>query len=592
MQRPPSSGMGMGMGTSRPPSGGMRPPSSGFGVGGRGGAPMGSRAGPGSSYGVMAGIGSALNTQFEVTARPVMTQGMKGIAPESSGPGRHVADRSYYLGLLRTKNAELQAEIERLKKQEEQRLKAVSSMSTVDKKNKELTAAIATLKEQLADYNFAVSKAGNDVDTITKELEELRQRNQDQRERGDKVFLEVKAKEQKAKEIEDSLRQQLAEMDEKLNADPEKRARYYSLREQTAKLQDELLPKQRDLETLQKKVSAFSKQLEADRSKQAALKLQEKKKKLVRKKQELQDLMSPSGELPDEKERLRVQVKNDNTEIEQLTKQLEEGKAEIEGLTKQIEQAKEQLKAFKGDNLQKYKELEEKDREMQEFIDHFEDHKRDVIGQISKTEETIVKLLEAIGKDMASKENIPSAEQVQDIQADLEFKRKQMIYSQNTHERLKNELELRKKELEKVNNLDSKITSELEAISDKIRQHEEAIKKYSNLDALRQDAEQRKRELQVQKNRSLKLRDALKQNVHLLSQNRYEVMRQALTENETHKSLETLEHKIRVVQQNVFALSDFIAQKGSESDYLPLKAECLKMCEQINRYIKEQTQPK
>ena len=46
-----------------------------------------------------------------MTLRPVTKEGLGGIAPGSLGPGRQVADRSYYLGILRSKNVELQAEV-------------------------------------------------------------------------------------------------------------------------------------------------------------------------------------------------------------------------------------------------------------------------------------------------------------------------------------------------------------------------------------------------------------------------------------------------------------------------------------------------
>lgn len=70
------------------------------------------RSGAGSHpSGLSVPAGSALNTQLEVTHRPVTKEGLGGIAPSSLGPGRQVADRSYYLGVLRSKNMELQAEV-------------------------------------------------------------------------------------------------------------------------------------------------------------------------------------------------------------------------------------------------------------------------------------------------------------------------------------------------------------------------------------------------------------------------------------------------------------------------------------------------
>eukprot|EP00996_Jenningsia_fusiforme_P005796 NODE_685_length_1984_cov_16.704910_g633_i0.p1 GENE.NODE_685_length_1984_cov_16.704910_g633_i0~~NODE_685_length_1984_cov_16.704910_g633_i0.p1 ORF type:complete len:605 (+),score=188.84 NODE_685_length_1984_cov_16.704910_g633_i0:69-1817(+) len=582
MQRPPSQSGFNGM---RPPSGGMRPPS--------GGAP-GSRAG--TAFQPMMGMGTALNTQLEVTNRPVTKEGMAGVAPGSQGPGRTVADRSYFMGVLRAKNTELQAEIQRLKAQEEHLTKSSSAVASMDRRTKDVQAEVNALKEMLADYNFAVSKgqSGSDLDAIKDEMETLKAQNELQSKRVDEVFLSVKSAETKAKEAEAQIKLQLDQLDNKLNAEPEKRAQYYSLREQSGKLQEELIPMQRDLELLQRKNASLNAELKADQSKQAAFKLQDKKTKLEKQKAALLEEIrtSENGKLPDEKTKLLNQVKADTAEIEAMQKEADDIKKDIQTIRDAIMQIDVDLADYKSDKAEKYKELETKDREMQEFISRFDDSKREVTTASAKAEETIVHLLEAIGKTLSSTEHMPAPSQVGEMQAEIDFKRRQMDFSVSTHERLKNELELRKKELEKVDNLDAKISNELVAITEKIKQNEDAIRTYSNLEALRQDADQRKRELTVRKSRVSRLRDALKQSVQVLSQELYEPLRQSMDENEVHAQLQIQEQKIRQINQTVFSLGDFIAQKGSEGDYLPTKMACLSTSEEINKFIIEQNLPK
>lgn len=549
----------------------------------------------GTAYQPMVGMGNALNTQLEVTLRPVTKEGLGGIAPGSLGPGRQVADRSYYLGVLRSKNVELQAEIQRLRQQEETITKNNATMASMDGKAKLLNSDVNDLKNLLSDYNFAVSKAqaGSDLNTLKSDTEQLKAYNSEQSNKVDQIFLEGKQRDAKARQLEDQIKQQLDEMDQKLNAEPEKKELYYTLRQESTKLMEELLPKQRDLEFLQRKHKTLQAELKGDQVKQAAMKLQERKEKLEQKKADiLAEIKQHGGTLPDEKSRLLNQVKSETAEIEALQTQAEEVKAETQKVREALAHLESDLSEYKGDRAEKYKELEAKDREMQDFIDKFDDAKREAQDNTTKTEEHIVQMLEAIGKNLAATDNLPSQQQVQEMSADLEFKKKQMDFSVSTHERLKNELELRKKELEKVDNLDAKITSELEAITEKIKSNEESIKKYSNLDALRQDADQRKRELIAKKTESLKLRDALKSSVHLLSSNKFEPLRQSLQENEVYAALQSQEQKIRLIHQTVFSLSDFIAQKGSEADYLPLKAQCLSMCDEINRFIQEHNNPK
>jgi intraflagellar transport protein 74 len=542
----------------------------------------------------MAGVGSALNTNIEVAIRPVTNQGMKGIHPVSVGPKRQVADRSYYMGQLRTKNAELQAEITRLRAEEENIRKGTTAAVSMDKKSRELQNEINQLKNTLSDYNFALSKAtsGVDVESMNGDTEMLKEHNAAQSKKVDEVFLDGKTREQKANQLEGQIKQQLDELDQKLNAEPEKRAEYYAIREKSARLQEMLLPMQRELDTLQRKHAAISAELSTDTTRKTALKLQAQRDKLEKEKEGLLEEIrqSPTGSLPDEKSKLLNMVKTETAEIDRLQGVQEEVKGEIKKLKETIAGMNNDLQEYKGERAEKYKELEAKDREMQEFIDGFDASRADVVSQSSKVEAAIVAKLEDIGKSMHFVDTLQhtSQQQVQEMQGDLDFKRKQLDYSLSTHERLKNELDLRKKELEKVDNLDAKISTELQAITEKIKQNEESIKVYGDLDTLRTDADQRKRKLQVERAEASKLRDQMKTVVHLLTTDKYEVLRQAMNENECHASLQAQENKIRMIHQSVFQTSDFIKQKGSEADFLPIKAKCLRMCDDINNYIQKQ----
>eukprot|EP00997_Jenningsia_sp_PLL12_P011532 NODE_916_length_1377_cov_137.064759_g261_i1.p1 GENE.NODE_916_length_1377_cov_137.064759_g261_i1~~NODE_916_length_1377_cov_137.064759_g261_i1.p1 ORF type:complete len:269 (-),score=120.81 NODE_916_length_1377_cov_137.064759_g261_i1:231-1037(-) len=245
----------------------------------------------------------------------------------------------------------------------------------------------------------------------------------------------------------------------------------------------------------------------------------------------------------------------------------------------------QELQEYTGDRAEKYKELEAKDREMQGFIDRFDAGKKEANDEIARHEEVIVRLLEGIAKHLHFSKAMPSQQDAKELQNDLEFKKQQLNFTQSTHERLKSELDLRRKELEKVENLDTKISQELVAIVGRIHQNEESIRKYSNLEALRMDADQRKRDLYALRGRSHKRKDALKKAVALVSANKHEPASAALTSNELHSTLQAKEQKIKQVQQQVFALSDFIAAKSHEANFEPVKMQCMAMVDDINKHI-------
>lgn len=71
---------------------------------------------PGSRGGPL-GTGGVLSSQIKVADRPVTQQGLSGMKTGMKGPQRQILDKSYYLGLLRSKISELTTEINKLQKE-------------------------------------------------------------------------------------------------------------------------------------------------------------------------------------------------------------------------------------------------------------------------------------------------------------------------------------------------------------------------------------------------------------------------------------------------------------------------------------------
>jgi len=148
-----------------------RPPSGfrlGTGAGGR--APLGTAMGrppatgmnlpttarPGTRGGM--GPGGALNSMVQISDRPVTRQGLGGIKTQGQGPQRQVMDKSYFLGILRQKMAELNNEIGKLTKEINQFNQENASYLSYEKRAENLAAEIKSLQGELADYNAIVDK--------------------------------------------------------------------------------------------------------------------------------------------------------------------------------------------------------------------------------------------------------------------------------------------------------------------------------------------------------------------------------------------------------------------------------------------------
>jgi len=60
-----------------------------------------------------------------------------------------------------------------------------------------------------------------------------------------------------------------------------------------------------------------------------------------------------------------------------------------------------------------------------------------------------------------------------------------------------------------------------------------------------------------------------------------------LNENETYAQLSNLERKLAQLEQNNFAIQEFIASKKSETNYEPLKEKVYKLSQDYNNAIKD-----
>eukprot|EP01065_Artemidia_motanka_P035544 TRINITY_DN43449_c0_g1_i1.p1 TRINITY_DN43449_c0_g1~~TRINITY_DN43449_c0_g1_i1.p1 ORF type:complete len:626 (+),score=313.18 TRINITY_DN43449_c0_g1_i1:229-1878(+) len=535
-------------------------------------------------------MGVALNTGVEVAARPVMKEGMKGMQGMqgtmhgAAGPKRQVLDRSYHLGQLRAKCAELVAELERLREEEQRYVKNAGNLSAISGKLKGLEAEVLKAQSDLSDLNFAVEKSagGFEVEKINKEAAELKEQNKRLKQHTDLKFMDRQKCEEKLRIVQAEMERPMLDVEEKLQKDPQKRKEFHELREQSASLAAELHMREKELLELGRKYEVMQVEMKADPHKQQQFMQQEKVHRMRKERNDLQREFQ--GDMQQEKSDLLAQVKADVQEIELIQGSIRDAKGELEEAKGKLQERREQLSELTGDKMEKLKQLEQRDQEMQDFIDKFETDKQKQLDQNRMTEESVVHLLEHIGEKLKQGSNMSN--RMREMRDELSGKLKAVGESTSTHERLKNELDLRRKELEKVNNLDEKITTELGAINKKIFENEQAMKKFSDLDGLRKEHEEKKRRLIASKNHLGRLRDYLKQQVVSLNI-QYDAKREELQKNDVHQPLQQQETKIRQLKQSLFSLEDFIKEKHAETHYLPIKADCMRMTEVINDYIRD-----
>jgi intraflagellar transport protein 74 len=132
-----------------------------------------------------------------VADRPVTQQGMMGMKVSNQGPGRQIADRSYYMGELRKKCDELSSEIQKMNGEIEQHNKDNATYTQMERKYESLIKEVRKLQGDLADYNLIVDKSRTKTDPqdIAAAYQQLKARTDMERRRVDDIFTDRQQKE-------------------------------------------------------------------------------------------------------------------------------------------------------------------------------------------------------------------------------------------------------------------------------------------------------------------------------------------------------------------------------------------------------------
>lgn len=485
----------------------------------------------------------------------------------------------------------MSAEINKMTTETDQYNKDNATYSQMERKYESLIKEVRKLQGDLADYNLIVDKSRPGTKTDPQEIQaayqQLKARNDSERRRVDEVFSERHGKEQEIAQVEREIAQVQSKADEKLNTlSQDQRMQFAQLQDDFSRLEADVVQKQFTYDNLCRKVAMNEQKLQQEPNKQRMNSLQEQHQQLLQRKRDLDQAASkPVLSEAEQQKELLQQVKEDNEHIGTF-------KRNIEAVEKRLAQTQISLDAFQSgaggesEEVNKYRKLQEKDKEMTDFIERFPEANQRDSEAVKETERRVVALLEHISKQLGRSAQVPTKEGFQDLQSEVAYKQRNLENSQSTAERLAQEKEMRDQELEKINNLDTKITKELASLQERRTQMEENLVTFANIPKLREEAERTRSLLVSRKAAFDQRRKGLKQQVQLLSAD-YDTVKQQLTTNETAMSLEAMEQKLRHHQQNIFHLRDFIESKEAETDYSAVYEDVSKQVAEVNGLLQQ-----
>ena len=312
------------------------------------------------------GVGS--KTAVKVQGRPVTGQGMSGVQMRvgTAGPRRQIQDASYYVGLLTTKNTELQTEIRKMQTEIDAHEKDGNLYKRLEKKYETLIEEVRELEGTLADYNLAKDKARmtTDPQQIKNFQLQLKEKNASFEREADNVYRMKQAQIAKTAElterIEDIKREEAAKIEE---LGFEEKNRFMALQQEKEGAQKRIDQGKAKLEDMK----ASIKRLEDDIKFNTYInEYKDVQKRLSRLEKEKETAETEANWLSMDPEQARQEllqkVKSSNSEVKSTQSRIEQTRKANEHARKHLEELTNSIEEHKGDNedSQKYELLFER----------------------------------------------------------------------------------------------------------------------------------------------------------------------------------------------------------------------------------------
>ncbi|XP_031458216.1 intraflagellar transport protein 74 homolog isoform X1 [Phasianus colchicus] len=547
----------------------------------------GSRAGSSTASGI-------LSPHIKVADRPVTQQGLSGMKTGTKGPQRQIMDKTYYLGLLRSKASELASEINKLQEKIKMYKQEKSAYLSYERRAEALAGEIKEWQGQLEDYNMVVDllNTNTDITQVIREYNLLKVQNDRDAQSVDKIFTERQATEKLIQAVEEDIEHEKVAADDIIkDMTEENQIKYMEMKAANEKVSQELFAQQQELAALSIKEVSLRHEIAHSQVKLEAVQLYEKLSELEERQNQMiaedKNMESPQ----EERARLLKQVKEDNQEIASMERQVTEVRKKTNHFKKVIQQLNMHLEKHQDEENWKHKELKKREESMDNFLETFEEVKNQELERKTQIEASIIALLEHSSRNVNHMKQISSVtnQELKIMQEDLTFKSTEMQKSQNTAKYLITESQKLQMDLQKMELLEGKMTDELASLKERIEKTTVDLEVYKDLPALNASGEEKKKRLQEEKKKLTKLSHCFKKIMETLNAE-YETLKRELQENETYSQLMNLERKWQHLEQNNFMMKEFIATKSQESNYQPVRKNVRKLVTEYNKALIEALQ--
>ncbi|CAF0816719.1 unnamed protein product [Rotaria sp. Silwood1] len=538
------------------------------------------------------------NMRIKVEDAPMVRGGLGGIQNPGSLGGRHVQDRTYFVGLVRSKVSDLDSEIQRLQRETESFTEDNKQYFALSKAAEDLSQQIETLRNELGDYNMVIDRlqTTGEVAELKKEIADLTAHNHQVESTIDEIYAEKQRKEQRIQKLERDLGEEKKKSERLLeNMNPELKQRYSKIKSTSNQLQQQMDSMQNEISTLDGHMNKMREQMSGAVIKQEALTFVEQIYELELKREQLSNESKSILTPEQERQKLTQQVKEDNQEIAAMDKQVSELRERNENLKQSyenddiqssllVQQSNKSSTTVDDETKQKYIELKKREQHIDEFFSTYEQTREQYLNDIKNIQKTNLTLLALISRTLVKGDQVLTRDDYTQLKTNVDQHEAEKKKSHDTLAILAEQHRKVKQDYAKIETLDQKLTEELQELKKQYVKMQEDLERFSDLEGLKRKAEKRKIQLAADKSNMGKQRQVTKFEIQTL-QSQFEAAQTQLRDNETHQQLVGLEKKLQSVSQTLFGLDETLASQNTQGQYEQVKRQALELVQAHNRWL-------
>ncbi|XP_043213246.1 intraflagellar transport protein 74 homolog isoform X1 [Amphibalanus amphitrite] len=487
-----------------------------------------------------------------------MTRGGLGLKTGGTGGrNRAVMDKSYFMGVLRTKITEMTTEIRRMAAECDKMGQDQENFVIYDTRAKEKANELSGIQAELADYNTLVEIMNMDSEkqVVDEQTAAMNEKNEKNRKQVDSLYLTRKQKEDEGMQLERDIEKEQAVIDKVFNEMSQKmKEKFAVLKKKTANAEAEIqkIAKLMDDEDL--KIRKNMDIINASSMKAEAYSLYNKLEELEAKKAELQEQVDRQETPDEERERLLREVKENNDAIATMDRK-------VAALCEDISNANDELDDLddedEGDDdaPPAATQARQDSVDTEKLMNQISEAKSDEERRVLQTELEIVKLLQSISTGLKSDTD------------------------QNADQGLADS-----EEWQHLNEVEMQVYSEMDSLKNSIKRMKDDAAKFADLDGFKRECQARQAGLhQEHVQLTEKTKEARAECETAENQNKK--MQSKLNSDETFSTLAQLERKLATIEGNNFALQETAADRRALGEYEPIRDQAIAVCADINKRL-------